>query len=91
MPLLSSLAIHDAQTAGMALGELLFSFLDDVYVVASPERIRELYNLLGGATRPPRMDDFCPDVWNSEGIKILGTPVGSVQEVCDSRLEEEGR
>ena len=33
-------------------------------------------------------------MWNSEGIKILGTPVGSdqfVQEVRDSRLEEEGR
>ena len=44
MPLLFSLAIHDALTevkAGMALGELLFAFLDDVYVVASPETIRE--------------------------------------------------
>ena len=30
----------------MRPGELLFAFLNDVYVVASSQRIREVYNLL---------------------------------------------
>ena len=49
MPLLFSLAIHSALLevkAGMRPGELLFTFLDDVHVVASSQRIREVYNLL---------------------------------------------
>ena len=33
--------------AQMVEGECLFAFLDDVYVVAQPARIRVLYNLLG--------------------------------------------
>ena len=40
MPLLFSLKIHNALLevkAGMRPGELLFAFLDDVYVVASTE------------------------------------------------------
>ena len=87
MPLLFSLdsRVPDRSEGRRALGELLFAFLDNVHVVG-PERIRELYNLLGeklslegvrlhggktrtwnkGATRPPRMDDLGPDVWNSE-------------------------
>ena len=76
----------------MRPGELLFAFGDDVYVVALPGRIRELYNLLGdklairvhsGKTRtwnkaalcPPNLDDMGPDVWNEEGVKILGQSV----------------
>ena len=50
MPLLFSLAIHNALAevkAQMVEGECLFAFLDNVYVVAQPARIRVLYNLLG--------------------------------------------
>ena len=41
---------------------------------------------------PPRMEDLGPDVWNPEGIKILGTPVGSdvfVEEFSRVRVQEE--
>ena len=56
--------------------------------------------LHGGKTRvwnrasecPPGMDDLGNEVRNAEGIKVLGTPVGSpqfVQHTVDTRLEEE--
>ena len=44
--------------------------------------------------RRPNLDDLGPDAWNEEGIKILGTPVGShqfVSEVSNARVEEENR
>ena len=101
MPLLFSLAIHNALAEvkrELLPGELLFAFLDDIYVVCSQARVRTVFNLLsvklfdgagirlhGGKTRvwnkagicPPNMGDLGPEVWNAEGIKILGTPVGS--------------
>ena len=43
---------------------------------------------------PPNVGDLGPEVWNAEGIKILGTPVGSdalVQVASEDRLEEERR
>ena len=46
MPGLYSLAAHPALHAvhaGLRDGETVFAFLDDVYIVASPERVRELY------------------------------------------------
>ena len=49
MPLLFSLAIHDALVAVQAElgeGEVLFAFLDDVYVVTGPNRTREVFDLL---------------------------------------------
>ena len=49
MPLLFSLAIHDALVEvrrHLREGELLFAFLDDVYVVSKPDRTRPLYDLL---------------------------------------------
>ena len=50
MPLLFSLAIHNSLAevkAQLAEGEFLFAFLDDVYIVAPPARIRFLHDLLG--------------------------------------------
>ena len=38
------------------------------------------------------MAELGPDVWNPEGVKVLGTPVGSrafVDEVINKRLREE--
>ena len=50
MPLLFSSPIHNALAEvreGMLPNELLFAFLDDVYVVSNPDRTRPLYDLLG--------------------------------------------
>ena len=44
--------------------------------------------------RPPDMEDLGPDVWSQEGVKILGTPLGSDVFIATSttaRLEEEAR
>ena len=41
---------------------------------------------------PVGMAELGPDVWNPEGVKALGTPVGSrafVDEVINKRLREE--
>ena len=41
---------------------------------------------------PPDMDDLGNEVWNPDGIKIFGTPVGSpqcVQGAIHTRLEDE--
>ena len=118
MPLLFSLAIHNAlQEVREQLHpkELLFAFLDNVYAVAAPDRIRPIYDQLGaklferagirlhtGKThtwnragqRPPDMEDFGPEVWSQEGVKILGTPLGCDAFIATSttaRLEEEAK
>ena len=116
MPLLFSPGIHNASEEiqqQLEPGESLFAFLDDVYVLCSPERTRVLYNLLNttlreragirlhtGKTRtwnfagerPVDLEDLGPDVWNPEGIKILGTPVGHpefLSTFVEQRLVEE--
>ena len=41
---------------------------------------------------PPNMAELGPDVWSPQGVKILGTPVGSaefIEEATQRRLEEE--
>ena len=41
---------------------------------------------------PPNMADLGPNVWSPQGVKILGTPVGSeqfIEEAVQRRLEEE--
>ena len=43
---------------------------------------------------PAGVVELGPEVWNPEGVKILGTPLGSqrfIQEVADKRLAEEQR
>ena len=116
MPLLFSLAIHNALKdvqGHLENGELLFAFLDDVYVVCLPHRVRSIFNLLGdrlstmagirlheGKTRvwnkagecPEEIAELGPEVWSPEGVKILGTPVGSgefVARVVAERLAKE--
>ena len=90
--------------------ENLFAFLDDVYFTSpTPNRTRTAYDCLGagiqihsGKTRvwnrasvcPEGMVELGPEVWNPEGVKVLGTPVGStrfVEEVVNKRLEEEAQ
>ena len=116
MPLLFALGIHEALvevSASLQPTEHLFAYLDDIYVVAAPERIRLIFDLLreclsrragislnGGKTRiwnragicPPGTSDLGPDVWNADGVNILGTPVGNnsfVKERIDKRLADE--
>ena len=90
--------------------ENLFAFLDDVYFTSpTPNRTRTAYDCLGagiqihtGKTRvwnrasvcPEGMVELGPEVWNPEGVKVLGTPVGStrfVEELVNKRLEEEAQ
>ena len=76
--------------------EHLFAFLDDVYATSDvPDRTRTLYDAQAGIrfhTEKTSMEQSVvmscrgPEVWNPEGVKILGTPVGSqrfIQEVAD--------
>ena len=47
-----------------------------------------------GGTCPPDVTDLGDEVWNSAGIKILGTPIGTsefVRSITQQRLEDEGR
>ena len=42
----------------------------------------------------PNMFDLGPEVWSPQGVKVLGTPIGSfefIKEVSDRRLAEEQR
>ena len=44
--------------------------------------------------RPPDLDELGEDVWDPEGIKIMGTPIGPedfVQRALDRRLEDEAK
>ena len=109
MPGLYSLAAHSALQevqAGLRDGEAVFAFLDDVYVVALPDRVRELYaavevalwrhahvQLNRAKTRiwnaageePANIGDLRPvggdPDWalprDQQGLKVLGTPLGS--------------
>ena len=73
MPLLFSLGIHGALErvqAQLQDGEHLFAYLDDVYAVAEPDRIRPIYDMLAAA-----LDDHASiqrhtgktRVWNRSG------------------------
>ena len=49
MPMLFSLGLHNALEEVQQLldpGEFLFAYLDDVFILSSPERTREIFNLL---------------------------------------------
>ena len=72
MPLLFSLGQHAALedvSRSLVLGEHLFAFLDDVYVVSKPERVGRIHDLLGAA------------LWRRSGIERhrCGTAQGSGQ------------
>ena len=116
MPLLFSIGIQGAlEEVATALlpGEQLCAFLDDVYFLCEPARVKELYVLLAdalirvagihlhqGKTRawnrggipPDDIADLGSEVWQPEGITVLGTPIGSephVSEKMDQRITKE--
>ena len=74
MPLLFSLAIHDALQRvkeGLFPGELLFAFLDDVYVVCSPKRVRAVFDLLARELSEHaviQLNEGKTRVWNRAGV-----------------------
>ena len=74
MPLLFSLAIHDALCTvqqNLLPDELLFAFLDDVYVVSRPGRTREVFNMLGVALQEQagnKLHGGKTRVWNKAGV-----------------------
>ena len=97
------LGIHDALTAvqqHLEPGECLFAYLDDVSSCWRALRAQAGIQLHTGKTRtwnvagerPEDMEDLGPDVWNPQGVKILGSPVGSeafVSAFIERRLVDE--
>ena len=81
MTLLFSLGQHpalEAVQAQLISGELLFAYLDDIYVVSSPERAGTVYTLLQ------------PALWRVAGIRIhqaktkIWNRLGVKPEICDA-------
>ena len=74
MPLLFSIGIQGAleQVArSLGPGEHLCAFLDDIYMVCEPDRVRPLYDLLGAALHREtgiRLHTGKTRVWNRGGI-----------------------
>ena len=75
MRLLFALGIHEALSqvsAQLQPGEDLCAFLDDVYALCSPERVRPIYNLLAEAFRRHagiELHAGKTKVWNKAGIE----------------------
>ena len=73
MPALYAVAQHEAFNDlqnQLHDGKAVFAFLDDVYVVALPERIRELYDLLAAALwnrARVRLHESKTRIWNAAG------------------------
>ena len=90
MPLLFSLGQHAALKAvqeGLQEGERLFAFLDDIYVVTSPERVGEVYALL--STHLLR----CSSIRINVGKTQVWNVAGERPQACDllERLSPENR
>ena len=83
------------------------AFLDDVYLLCEPARVEPLYKVLRGhpvASRqnqsmesgiePDNIAEIGQEVWQPEGITVLGTPIGSDQYTAtkmDARIAKERR
>ena len=75
MPLLFSVGQHRALVevqASLRAGERIFAFLDDIYVVCSPERVGDVYKLVEHALRTKTGISIHlgkTKLWNAEGRK----------------------
>ena len=73
------------RTAYDSLGEKLYAHAD-IQLHTGKTRVWNRSSVC-----PEGMVELGPEVWNPEGVKVLGTPVGStrfVEEVVNKRLEE---
>ena len=88
MPILFSLGIHDVLAevnSTLNDDEFIFAYLDDIYIVAKPERIREIYDVLAHALLDNAnisINAGKTKVWNRIGrypdnVDDLGTEVWS--------------
>ena len=117
MPYLFSIGIQGALeevAATLQPGEQLCAFLDDVYALCQPDRVKAIYDTLAeclrvagirlhqgktrvwnrGGVQPADVALSGPDVWEPQGVMVLGTPIGSPQFTADrlqTRIEEERR
>ena len=69
MPLLFSLALHNALAEvkeQLLDGEFLFAFLDDVHVIAKPNRIRTIYDLLSSTMAGIQLHTGKTRTWNPD-------------------------
>ena len=88
MPLLYSLGQHSALKlveSGLQDGESLFAFLDDTYVVTSPERVTAVFTSLQRALLVEtgiRINPGKTKVWNAAGEKPPGCDV--MQRITES-------
>ena len=111
VPLLFSIGIQGALeevARSLEPGEQLCAFLDDVYLLCQPSRVKTLFTVLSdallrhagihlhqGKTKtwnsavviPDNVEDMGPEVWQPEGITVLGTPIGSEQFVSRKMAE----
>ena len=111
MPLLFSIGIQGALeevARSLERGEQFCAFLDDVYLLCQPSRVKTLFTVLSdallrhagihlhqGKTKtwnsagviPDNVEDVGPEVWQPEGITVLGTPIGSEQFVSRKMAE----
>ena len=99
MPMLFSIGIQGALeevAAQLEPGEQLCAFLDDIYVLCQPGRVKIIHDELSrclsrvaGITRvwnkagipPEDVHNLGPEAWQPEGIDVLGTPLWSAQFV----------
>ena len=81
MPLLFSLGQHAALMAvqrQLAAHEKVFAFLDDVYVVTSPDRVLAVYTILQAELwrhSRIRVHDGKTQVWNASGLRPDGCDI----------------
>ena len=78
MPLLFSLGQHAALRAvqrQLLPGELVLAYLDDIYVITTPDRVLAVYNLLQAELwrhARIRVHDGKTQVWNKSGMRPRG-------------------
>ena len=82
MPALFALGLHDtlvAVKAQMQPGEHLFAYLDDIYVLCKPARIKTLYTLLKDILKGNTgldLNEGKTRVYNQSGEEPEGAPTG---------------
>ena len=88
MPALFALGLHQALVAVQAPSERLFAFLDDIYVVCSPDRVADVHaSLQAELWRHARIQvhQGKTQLWYRDGV----TPRGTEALTAAARIEDE--